>query len=147
MSSNLRLAPPPPYAAKISHVAPSKGAPSAPTSVHDTMREGLPHTVATLNIHHPLEHRLKGWEEQQEKIKMEGLRRVFGLGEPIRRGMEMKIVGSDFRPKVLGGPSNLHLDILKNKDWTLDWDDIFTDCDRDMPSFHDEMETRLRMKW
>jgi len=144
---NLRLCPPAPHRTYHTHVEPGKGAPSAPTSVPDTMREGLANNATRLNVQHPLEHRLKGWDEQQERIKMEGLRRVFGIAEPVRRGMEMKICGGDFRPKILGGPTNLHLDILRNKDLTCDWDEIFTDCDRNTPSFHDEMESKLRMKW
>lgn len=58
------------------------------------MREGLPSLASKLNVKHPLEDRLNGWEEQQERIKMEGLRRVFGIAEPVRRGMEMKICGA-----------------------------------------------------
>ena len=27
---------------------------------------------------------------------------------------------------TLGGPSNLHLDILRNKDCTIEWEDVFT---------------------
>lgn len=57
------------------------------------MREGLA-TGAGLSARHPLEHRLKGWSEQQERVKMEGLRRVFGIAEPVRRGMELKICGA-----------------------------------------------------
>lgn len=93
-SSNLRLAPAASHASQLSHVTPGNGAPAAPNSVHDTMRSGLANTATRLNVEHPLEHRLKGWEEQQEKVKMEGLRRAFGIAEPIRRGMEMRIVGS-----------------------------------------------------
>lgn len=57
------------------------------------MREGLARG-AGLGAHHPLEHRLKGWDEQQERVKMEGLRRAFGIAEPVRRGMELKICGA-----------------------------------------------------
>jgi hypothetical protein len=27
---------------------------------------------------------------------------------------------------MLGGPSNVHLDILRNRDTDIDWDDVFT---------------------
>ena len=57
------------------------------------MREGLACNANKLNVKHPLEDRLKGWEEQQERMRMEGLRRVFGIAEPVRRGMEMRICG------------------------------------------------------
>ena len=35
------------------------------------------------------------------------------------------IVAEDFRPVALGGPSNLHLDILTGRDTNIDVDDIF----------------------
>lgn len=49
---------------------------------------------ADVNGRHPLEARLKNWDETQQALKMEGLMRVYGAQEPIRRGMEMKISGS-----------------------------------------------------
>ena len=48
-------------------------------------------------------------------MKMEGLRRAYGIAEPVRRGMELKIVrDGTFRPAVLGGSKggNVHEDIL-----------------------------------
>lgn len=47
-----------------------------------------------MNGRHPLEFRLKNWDETQQALKMEGLMRMYGAHEPIRRGMEMKISGS-----------------------------------------------------
>lgn len=49
---------------------------------------------ADVNGRHPLEARLKNWDETQQALKMEGLMRMYGAHEPIRRGMEMKISGS-----------------------------------------------------
>lgn len=75
-------------------------------------------------------------------LKMEGLRRLYGAAEPIRRGMEISLcivsargggcVGKvlmeiqDYKPIQLGGPSNLHKDILENRDMSIDWEDIYT---------------------
>lgn len=63
---------------------------------------------------------------------MEGLRRVYGMAEPIRRGMELKIVrDSSFTPMMLGGPrrngGNLHEDILVlgGRDAEIGWEDVF----------------------
>lgn len=121
---------------------------------------------------------------------MESLRRVYGMAEPIRRGMELKIVrDSSFTPMMLGGPrrngGNLHEDILVlgGRDAEFGWEDVFhgrslcavcTTCTvcaaaalslslslhmnitnvklpgdefREPPSFHDEMEKRLKMDW
>ncbi|KAI5785568.1 proteasome maturation factor UMP1-domain-containing protein [Peziza echinospora] len=151
--SALRLAPPSAQPTSISHTpldGSSKNAPSAPTAVHDTLRHGLSNTSTALNSSHPLENRLKNWDAQQEKLKMEGLRRVFGLAEPLRRGMEMRIVGADWRPKVLGygAGGDLHLDILRGRDESCEWEDVFTDTLTETTiSFHDEMEQKLNMKW
>lgn len=63
---------------------------------------------------------------------MEGLRRVYGMAEPIRRGMELKIVrDSSWTPMMLGGPrrngGNLHEDILVlgGRDTEIGWEDVF----------------------
>merc|ERR1712000_574740 len=41
---------------------------------------------------HPLEARLKNWEATQDALRMNTLRTTYGLAEPVRRGMELKIV-------------------------------------------------------
>lgn len=61
---------------------------------------------------------------------MEGLRRTYGIAEPVRRGMELKIVrDGTFRPAVLGGNKggNLHEDILVlgGRDAEVGWEDVF----------------------
>ncbi|KAL1962887.1 hypothetical protein VTN77DRAFT_9065 [Rasamsonia byssochlamydoides] len=139
----------------------SKGAPSAP-GLPDTLRNNItlpapvgppsaastPAPVST----HPLEARLLAWRATQDALKMEMLRRVYGMAEPIRRGMELKIVrDGHFTPMVLGGPQgNIHEDILAlgGRDTEISWEDVFKgDEFREPPSFHDEMEKRLRMDW
>jgi proteasome maturation protein len=35
------------------------------------------------------------------------------------------IWGQDFRPVALGGPSNVHLDIINGKDTKIDIEDIY----------------------
>ena len=57
---------------------------------------------------------------------MEGLRRVYGLGEPIRRGMELRIAGAgEWRPSVLGGSASVHSDVLNGRDTEVSWEDVF----------------------
>lgn len=63
-------------------------------------------------------------------MKMEGLRRAYGIAEPVRRGMELKLVrDSTFRPAVLGGMKggNVHEDILVlgGRDTEVGWEDVF----------------------
>lgn len=79
---------------------------------------------------------------------MEGLRRTFGMAEPIRRGMELKITrDGEWRPLSLGGGSpGVHEDILTGRDTTISWEDVFKgDEMRKLPSAHDEMEKRVKM--
>jgi proteasome maturation protein len=104
---------------------------------------------------------------------METLRRAYGIAEPVRRGMELKIVrDGTFRPAVLEGNKggNVHEDILVlgGRDTEIGWEDIFQgwlnvwfsaaemtvlilfdagDEFREPPSFHDEMEKRLRVEF
>lgn len=63
---------------------------------------------------------------------MESLRRAYGIAEPVRRGMEMKIVkDGTFRPAVLGGNGvgggNLHEEILAigGRETEVGWEDVF----------------------
>lgn len=66
---------------------------------------------------------------------MESLRRTFGIAEPVRRGMELKIAGAgEWRPQVLGGPSSVHSDILAGRDCEIGWEDVFVgECDLVLP--------------
>ncbi|OJD37745.1 proteasome maturation factor ump1 [Diplodia corticola] len=136
------------------------GAPSAP-GVHDTLRSNLGLTATSaaasssntpepqLQSSHPLEARLAKWRATQDALKMEGLRRTFGMGEPIRRGMELKLAAAgEWRPAALGGASNVHGDILSGRDTEIGWEDVYKGDDlREAPDFHTEMEARMKMNW
>lgn len=61
---------------------------------------------------------------------MESVRRAYGIAEPVRRGMELKIVrDGEFRPAVLGGVKggDVHGDILPigGRDTEVGWEDVF----------------------
>lgn len=45
--------------------------------------------------------------------------------------MEQKMVAEadSFRPSVLGASSGLHADILRNRDASLDWEDVYAGQD------------------
>ncbi|RDL39874.1 Uncharacterized protein BP5553_04214 [Venustampulla echinocandica] len=154
----MRIAPAAANPSSHSHLAShSIGAPSAP-GLHDTLRAGVgpkfslstsASSVDAPDSSHPLEARLKNWEATQEALKMEGLRRTFGIAEPIRRGMEFKIVREgSWRPAVLGGGrGDVHEDILKGRECEITWEDIFTgDETRNIPGFHEEVERKVRMQ-
>ncbi|KAH7028292.1 proteasome maturation factor UMP1-domain-containing protein [Macrophomina phaseolina] len=150
-----------PAASNPKSTTPTLGAPSAP-GVHDTLRAnlGLTAPAATaasssnieqpqLQSAHPLEARLAKWRATQDALKMEGLRRTFGMAEPIRRGMELKLTAAgEWRPAALGGASGVHGDILAGRDTEIGWEDVFKgDEFRERPDFHTEMEARMKMNW
>jgi len=105
--------------------------------VHDTLRSRLGQTSivsssssaapVALQSSHPLEARLTQWRDTQDRLKMEMLRRQFGIAEPVRRGMELKIAeAGEWRPAALGGSSSVHKDILEGRDCEIGWEDVFT---------------------
>ncbi|KAI6796924.1 hypothetical protein KC367_g5678 [Hortaea werneckii] len=145
--------------------AAAPGAPSAP-GVHDTLRSNLsltgpaPKASSASNpsesapqSFHPLESRLAKWRTQQESLKMELLRRQFGIAEPVKRQMELGIVrAGEWQPACLGGVTNgasVHADILSGRDCEIGWEDVFTGGEelRDQADFHAEMERRMGMEW
>ncbi|PRT56350.1 Proteasome maturation factor UMP1 [Wickerhamiella sorbophila] len=96
----------------------------------------------SLNDNHPLQQRLADWDDNQKGLQMEMLRRVYGAAEPIRRAMEQTIIEkSTFVPESVGGSSNLHLNILANRDATIGWEDVYPDHKE--TSFHQELESRM----
>ncbi|KAI0131955.1 proteasome maturation factor [Xylariales sp. AK1849] len=129
------------------------GAPSAP-GLHDTLRYGVgpapSHLVSssTPSSRHPLEARLRSWEATQEAVRMESLRKTFGMAEPIRRGMELKVVSDgEWRPVALGGgvPS-VSEDILRGREAVIEWEDVFTGGEqKGVVGVHEEMERKLKM--
>jgi proteasome maturation protein len=121
-SNELRFVPP--TSSVPTTLKPTQGAASV-SVVHDTLTHGLASTSSTINSRHPLESRIKNWDTQQDQLKLEMAKRLGGIGEVIRIATERKVVGEDFRPVALGGPSNLHLDILTGRDTRIDIDDIY----------------------
>lgn len=95
-----------------------------------------------LNDPHPLESRVANWKANEEEFNLRMLQKTQGLAAPLRRVMDAKIVEqSTFVPSIVGGPSNLSLDILKNEDARLDWEDVYkTESTID---FHQEMQKRM----
>lgn len=98
---------------------------------------------------HPLEARLRAWEATQEAVRMESLRKTFGVAEPVRRGMELKVVrDGEWRPLALGGARpSVSEDILRGRETSLAWEDVFTGDEQAQGAvaFHDEMERKLKM--
>ncbi|KAI0897113.1 proteasome maturation factor UMP1 [Annulohypoxylon nitens] len=147
---SMRIVPPASHTSTFKAV--NTSAPSAP-GVHDTLRHGVGPSDTTSSIpeapasRHPLEARLKAWESTQESLRMESLRRTFGMAEPIRRGMELKIArDGEWRPLALGGGRSVHEDILRGREARIDWEDVFTgEEQRAAVGVHDEMERKLKI--
>ncbi|KAK4130502.1 proteasome maturation factor UMP1 [Trichocladium antarcticum] len=154
---SLRIVPESAHTSTFSHIADrTAGAPSAP-GLHDTLRAGVgpsPFTADKPASAHPLEARLKSWEATRDALRMETLRRAYGMAEPIRRGMELKITREgEWRPMVLGngagaagGMGSVHEEILKGRDDTITWEDVYSGEDTRAPvAVHEEMERKLKM--
>lgn len=57
---------------------------------------------------------------------MAGLRRTFGIAEPVRRGMELRIARQgEWRPSALGGSAGVSGDVLEGRDGRVEWEDVF----------------------
>jgi proteasome maturation protein len=81
---------------------------------------------------------------------MEMLRRTYGMAEPIRRGMELKIVrDGQWRPAALGGGAGapgLHEEILRGTDEMITWEDVYTgEESAPVVGMQEEMERKLKM--
>lgn len=61
---------------------------------------------------------------------MESLRRTFGMAEPIRRGMEIKMVREgSWRPVALrqgAGEMSVSEEILRGESEACQWEDVFS---------------------
>ncbi|KAI3329257.1 proteasome maturation factor UMP1 [Xylariaceae sp. AK1471] len=157
---SMRIVPPAQHSSTFTHLPSSTSAPSAP-GVYDVLREGLNPATASASSsttpvsRHPLEARLKAWEATQENLRLESLRKTFGMAEPIRRGMELKITREgSWRPACLGGvggntgvgSSSVHEDVLTGRDASCDWEDVFTgEEQRGALGMHQEMERKLKI--
>ncbi|KAI1178826.1 proteasome maturation factor UMP1-domain-containing protein [Nemania sp. FL0916] len=163
---SMRIVPPAQHSSTYSHAAPSTSAPSAP-GVYDVLRQGLnpspsPSTsssspAAAVVSRHPLESRLKAWESTQESLRMESLRRTYGMAEPIRRGMELKITREGtWRPGCLGGSvgaagtghGSVHEDVLMGRETSCDWEDVYSGNEVSggkSVGVHEEMERKLKI--
>lgn len=127
---------PPPSAPTSTAQTPSSQLPTAPSvpGLHDTLRSGLPTLSSTLNTSHPLATRLGAWSATQHDLKLEQLRRLHGLGEPLRRALELQDacdVGGKLMMGVggLGGGrgavGGVHEEILRGRDAEVGWEDVF----------------------
>ncbi|KAI1074658.1 proteasome maturation factor UMP1 [Whalleya microplaca] len=162
---SMRIVPATSHSNTFTHLPKSTSAPSAP-GVYDTLREGLgpsPHHSSPQSTtadstppvsRHPLEARLRAWEATQEGVRMASLRKTFGMAEPIRRGMELKIAREgEWRPLALGGgaarTSGVHVDVLRGKEASIEWEDVFTGEEQAgagvVGGIHEEMERKLKI--
>ncbi|CCF59844.1 hypothetical protein KAFR_0I00630 [Kazachstania africana CBS 2517] len=95
------------------------------------MQEGGAVPLSTqMNDRHPLESKLRNWEQTERGRQMEQYRQVFGIAEPMKRVMELNIVKStEFNPLNTSHHTSIHEDILLNKDNSVAWEDIYRNND------------------
>ncbi|ODV92933.1 hypothetical protein CANCADRAFT_16324, partial [Tortispora caseinolytica NRRL Y-17796] len=95
----------------------------------------------SLNNHHPLEARLRNWDAQQEEQKLQIQRNVYGVGVPLRRQFELKIVDEmDQKMGLAQTLPSIHRDILTGNDSRTDWEDIYPDEIGYEEDFHTRLE-------
>ncbi|KAG9307312.1 hypothetical protein G9A89_017140 [Geosiphon pyriformis] len=116
--------------------------------VHDTFRYGVRSIGSEISPSHPLENRLKQWDETQTNLKLSLERRLYGIHAPIRHLMERSIVSRVQRLPILTS-SNLSLEILTGKDETIDVEDFLNDPELSTESMdvHATMENQLGIKF
>ncbi|CAF9914537.1 MAG: hypothetical protein HETSPECPRED_002005 [Heterodermia speciosa] len=159
---SLRIAPLPAHPSSTTNLTTqstsSTTAPSAP-GLPDTLRSSLTPTPQDANSKtpiapsssHPLEARLVAWKTTQHDLKMQGLRRTYGIAEPVRREMELKdvrtgdAIGASFlRQKGM----SLGEEILVGRENEIGgWEGVFEGGDFREGDFHSELESRAKMNW
>ncbi|RIA81405.1 proteasome maturation factor UMP1 [Glomus cerebriforme] len=143
-TQSLRIIPPQDIASTVKSVAKTANS----FGVHDTFRHGLKSIEGDILPKHPLENRLKHWEETQTNLKLTLHRRIYGIHAPVRQLMERSIVSRVQRAPILHS-SNLSLDILMGKDETIDFEDFLNDpkLSTEMMDMHISMEHKLGIKF
>ncbi|AMD19647.1 HCL504Cp [Eremothecium sinecaudum] len=126
----MNIVPPSDFRTNVSALSASKFTSNAVPGLPDKLREEVAAKPMNtqMNDRHPLESRLRNWDETALRRTHEQYKQIFGLAEPVKRLMELNIVEqTDFNP--IGESSNIHRDILLNKECSLDWEDVFPDSE------------------
>lgn len=123
---SMNVVPPSNFKSQVNSVENATHKSNAIATLPDTLREqngGCLPISTQLNNQHPLQHHLQNYQSNERARTMEQYRQIFGIAEPMKRTMELKIVqGTDFNPL---NENHLHSDILKNKDCSVDWEDVY----------------------
>ncbi|KAK5778690.1 Ump1p PWA37_000034 [Arxiozyma heterogenica] len=124
----LNIVPPSNFKSQINSVENATHKSNSINTLPDTLREqngGCLPISTQLNEQHPLQQHLENYQDNEHARTMEQYREIFGIAEPMKRTMELSIVErTDFNPI---NENHLHSDILRNKDCTIDWEDIYPD--------------------
>ncbi|KAI0321006.1 proteasome maturation factor UMP1 [Amylostereum chailletii] len=138
MDPSLRIVPAaPPKSASIADTANSLG-------LHDTLTYGPRNLATEIKTVSPFQNRLEKWNETQDNLHLTMHRNLYGVGIPLMMLMERKLVSTN--PHMPALPqSNIHLDILRGTDETLDVTDFFNTEAGPSMDIHAEMERKLRM--
>ncbi|KAK9461012.1 uncharacterized protein V1516DRAFT_650799 [Lipomyces oligophaga] len=108
---------------------------------------------------HPLESRIKNWDQNAHDLKLQNLRQLFGAHEPVKRIMELEAVKESlpYYPEILrradmqgaggapGARTDLAQEILLGRDMMVDWEDIYGGSEMHPIDFHVELERQLKL--
>lgn len=100
---------------------------------------------------HPLESRITNWNNQQEQLKLQQYKQIFGLAEPMKRVVEAKIIDStdSFKPLLTdSNATSIHQDIVKNKEFDIEWEDVYNpstnpDCLSTFNTINNNVHTKI----
>ncbi|TIA93491.1 hypothetical protein E3P81_00909 [Wallemia ichthyophaga] len=117
-------------------------------NIPDKLRNGLEWSQVHSPPKHPLESRLDGWYNHQSMLKLKLERNTYGLGTPMRKMMERKLVSEDVSMPALQQPRNLQKDVLDGVDEQITFADVHSVVDK--PSaptldIHHEMQLKRRL--
>ncbi|KAK9469385.1 hypothetical protein V1512DRAFT_256126 [Lipomyces arxii] len=160
---SLRIIPSAPYSSSVPK--PSVSSTQVPELANHILQGKPPAPITdSLNLSseqssHPLEAHLKNWDQTQFDLKMEGLRRLFGTHEPVKRVMELEACNASlpFYPEVLrradvaicngapGARTDVAREILLGRDGIVDWEDVYGGNEDTPLDFHTDLERRMKM--
>ncbi|KAL9058087.1 MAG: hypothetical protein Q9162_001949 [Coniocarpon cinnabarinum] len=142
MSNNALLLVPPKSHQSRNYTNPITSAPSAP-GLPDTLRtrqpnlelfsapSDLPSSSTSLQSTHPLEARLRHWNDTRHALQMQLLKRQYGVAAPLIRGMELLDVEVNEEALYWGGRKtggSVHGDVLRGCDWEVGgWEGVYSE--------------------
>ncbi|KZV74765.1 proteasome maturation factor UMP1 [Peniophora sp. CONT] len=133
---------------RIVPAAPSKSVSAANTAgslgLHDTLTYGPRTFSGEIKGQTAFQNRMEKWDETQDNLRLTMHRNLYGVAAPMMQLMERKLVSYNPHMPTMKR-SNVHLDVLRGTDDTLDVTDFMQNETGPSMGIHAEMEKKLRM--